>query len=560
MFPCPNGLTRRTYLGSSLAALVGVGLGFKSQVSASDGVTLPADHVLTVRKRQRRIVVQHDVHDVLMGYAKKHGTDAPFQPFRDAVFAYIDDPQSQIDAVWLDAMGVTVGSVYPSEVLPPVDFSMLQNWLARGTDWIAELVSGARQRKLEVFWNHRISDVDGKPEGGLEMEHLHPLKAAHPDWVIPVKFWWQGMWNLAAPGLREYKIRALRELVQKYPLDGVQIDFSRHIPCLPPGRQWELRGEVTEFMRMVRTMCLDEAAQRGRPILVAAKVPETLAGCQVDGFDIAAWAQLSLVDILTLGSRTMDVEVERFREVVGDAIQLQPCFDDHHATDGYRHLPIEGLRGVFANHWQRGANSVVTFNWGTGRPELCAEIGCEVGSSDQAEAYREVGSPATLAGKNKVFAVERRGGYPWAEGYFNRNDNAPLPAAMTDRPLPLPIHISDAPAKDSALTIRAILWGIQESQEIEVKINGEVLPITRRDSAWKDPQIFSPKPQPTSGGAGNYKVDPQQRLLLVECATATWKQGRNELSIELRSSSKEGDGIPSRVQLEKLEAHLHYGT
>jgi len=64
-----------------------------------------------------------------------------------------------------------------------------------------------------------------------------------------------------------------------------------------------------------------------------------------------------LVDVLTLGSRAMEVETERFREAVGERVQLQPCFDDHHATDGYRLAPIEVLRGVFANHWRRGADS-----------------------------------------------------------------------------------------------------------------------------------------------------------------------------------------------------------
>ena len=64
------------------------------------------------------------------------------------------------------------------------------------------------------------------------------------------------MWNLAAEGLREYQVAILRELMTRYDLDGVQIDFSRHVPCLPAGRQWELREHVTGFMRMVRGMLL----------------------------------------------------------------------------------------------------------------------------------------------------------------------------------------------------------------------------------------------------------------------------------------------------------------
>ena len=117
-------------------------------------------------------------------------------------------------------------------------------------------------------------------------------------------------------------------------------------------------------------MLLEVAGQRGRPLLLAAKVPQNLPGCGVDGFDVRTWAELRLVDVLTLGSRSMDVDVEGVRAAVGNDVQLQPCFDDHHATDGYRYGPIEFLRGVFANHLQRGANSVVTFNWSIGGPQV----------------------------------------------------------------------------------------------------------------------------------------------------------------------------------------------
>jgi len=75
----------------------------------------------------------------------------------------------------------------------------------------------------------------------------------------------------------------------------------------------------------------------------------------------------------------------------------------------------------------------VTFKLGHGRPGTVQGIGCEAGSLAQRDAYREVGALAAMRGKDKVFALDRRGGYPWAVGFFNRNDTAPLPAAMNGR-------------------------------------------------------------------------------------------------------------------------------
>jgi hypothetical protein len=337
----------------------------------------------------------------------------------------------------------------------------------------------------------------------------------------------------------------------------MQIDVSRHIPCLPVGRQWELREQVTQFMRMVREMLLEVAHQRRRPLLVAAKVPQKLQGSAVDGFDVRTWADLRLVDVLTLGSRSMDVDVEGVRAAVGDDVQLQPCFDDHHATDGYRYGPIEFLRGVFANHLQRGANSVVTFNWSIGGPEVAKSIGGDIGPLAHQVAYKEVGRLQTMAGKEKFFAVERRGGYPWADGFFNRNDTAPLPLRLSDdgQIAKLTLHISESPtAANGNLVLRCILFQAADDDAFELCMNGVPLAVTTRDPQWKDAQIFSPKPQPTSG----YKPLPinlQQRLLRLDYAVPhnVWRQGPNQVEIRLAARGQATSN--SVVQLEKLEAH-----
>jgi hypothetical protein len=546
-------MNRRHFLGTGAGAAMLAG---RSLFAASNAITLGDAHEALLRARHSRIVMQHDVFWVLLNYLKMHPEEVPpFEPFRDAVFGYVDEPGSQIDAIWWDIGGNPVGSVYPSAIFQPEIHPLVKRWHESGVDWRKELINETRRRKRETFWNHRISEVDILPEGGHAKEP-NPLKVQHPDWVMPVTWWPHGMWNLAAAGLREQKVSVLRELATRFDLDGIQIDFARHVPCLPVGRQWEMREHVTEFMRMTRIMLQEVAQERGRPFLLAARVPQTLAGCQEDGFDIREWSDQRLVDILTLGSRTMDVDVEGIREAVGSDIQLQPCFDDHHATDGYRYAPIEYVRGVFANHFQRGADSVVTFNWSMATPELAKTVGGEIAPLTHQIAFQEIGDPATLAGKDKAFAVERRGGYPWADGFFNRNDTAPLPMKLDGSTEPLILHVSDSPS-DAELMLRCVFFEAAESDLFEIRWNGAPLTIRTMDATWKDAQIFSPKPQPASGGKGIYKINPGQVLLCVECTVkqGLWKRGTNEVVIRWDAS---GDAAGRVVQLEKVEAHLKY--
>jgi len=558
-------IDRRQFVASSLAAVVAAKAAGAAPAEATR-LTLPREHREAVRRRKRRIVVQQDVYWVILNYGKRHpGTVPPFGPFRDVAFSYVDETGSQIDAIWWDIGGNSAGAVPGSKVAPWKEPELVRRWREAGVDWAVELINETRRRRLEVFWNHRISEIDILPEGGHAREP-DPLKRQHPDWVLPASWWPHGVWNLASAELREHKVALLREIVTRYDLDGLQIDFARHVPCLPVGKQWELREQVTIFMEQVRRMLLDEAARRGRPLLLAARVPQTLAGCEADGFDVAAWSDRGLVDILTLGSRSMDVDVEGIRAAVGPDVQLQPCFDDHHATDGYRYAPLENLRGVFANHFQRGANSVVVFNWSVAKPELAETIGAEIAPLTHQAAFQEIGDPRTMAGKNKVFAVERRGGYPWADGFFNRNDTAPLPKLLEGDGVAarLRLQISDAPASGARLALCCVLFGADAGHEFAARFNGVALDAPRRDADWKDAQIFSPRPQPTSGGKGVYKINPNQRLLRLQWDVPlhAWKAGRNEVEIGLiaaaRTASAPANDARKAVQIEKIEAHLTY--
>lgn len=548
---------RRHFLKTLAAGLGGTLAGpVSGSDSAAEAVELSPQHLEAVRRR-RRIVVQYDPQEL-------YGLD--FDTWLDYRFRYIDEPGMQIDSVWWD-LGRLGQVLYPSEFLDRLQNADLQKWRAQGIDFAGRLVAETRKRGLEVFWHHRVSEVDINTEGtgAAWKDGPAPLKRAHPDWTLKTDWWRHGLWDFSVPAVREHTVRALREVAEMYDLDGIQIDFARHIPCLPPGRQWGLRRHVTELVQMVRRMLLDVARKRGRPYLLAAKVCRTLEGCRIDGLDVETWARQNLVDIFTLGSRSVEVDVAAFRRITaGGNIKLQPCFDDHHTTDGYRYAPIEVLRGVFANWWQQGADSVVTFNWSNAPPEACRAVGARPGPLTHRQAYQEIGSPKTMEFQDKTFVVERRGGYPWAEGFFNRNDTAPLPRPLAPdgTPATFLVRISDDLATHAArvksVLLRTVLFHAADDQRVEVSLNGLPLPPLERDSQWKDPQIFSPQPQPASGGTGDYRVNPRQRLLRLDFAVAPGQCKLGENIATIRLAGPAPGPADAKVALEKLEVHVRY--
>jgi len=549
--------SRRTFLNAMTAGL-GAALVAPAEFVLGEQNTfeLSQEHRRAVDRR-RRIVVQYDPQDL-------YGID--FQTWIDYRFRYIDEPGTQIDSVFWD-MGRLGRVLYPSKFLDPLVHPGLRKWRDQSIDLVGWLVTETRRRGLEVFWNHRVSEVDMDSEGtgAAWRDGPDPLKRAHPEWVLKTNWWRHGLWNFAVPAVRVHTVRALREVAEKYDFDGLQIDFARHVPCLPPGRQWELRHHVTELMRMARRMTLEVARGRKRPLLLAAKVPENLEGCRIDGFDVGSWCRENLVDILTLGSRSADVNLAAFRRIAAPRnIKFQPCFDDHHTTDGYRYAPIEVLRGVFADWWQQGADSVVTFNWSNAPPEVCKRLGQLPGPISHQEAYHEIGSLATMAFKDKTFVVQRRGGYPWAEGFFNRNDTALLPMRLRgEASAAIPVRLSDDlpqhAARVRSVMLRAILFNATDDQPVQTELNGTLLPLLTRDPRWKDAQIFSPKPQPASGGSGVYPVDPRQRFLRLDFGVDPRKCRAGENLVRL-SVGRAKEAAAEEVVLEKLEIHVCYAA
>ena len=350
------------------------------------------------------------------------------------LFTFADDASVHIDSIWWNW---SEGNEVPfaSKRLPMWDHPLYRKLADEGTDIVQVFLEETRGRGKEVFYSHRMNGSDYD----LGSVRSIPMKEAHPEWLFRTPWGSNGYWNFALPEVREHVLGNLREVAEGYDFDGMELDFARGV-VLPAGQQWNNRDALTEFIRSVRSMLLELERGRGRPFLLAARVPENLPGCHFDGLDVETWAADRLVDMFTLGCRSFDVDVAAFRTITaGTNIKLYPALDEHHACDGYHHPGIEVLRGVVSEWWWRGADGVQTFNFSYA-PE--SPYGGE-DWQDHLALYRELDGPETLRRKHKTFVVQRRGGghgeivVPNAESwstprhsYANSNMLAQLPAPL----------------------------------------------------------------------------------------------------------------------------------
>ena len=531
-----------------------------------NGLPISHEHIAAIN-RQRRIIFQDDVlaNDVFR--TDEVGTER-LEKIIDFYMSRLDEQPNQIDSIWFE-WGEGNTAVWPSEVIPCTE-NVFPRWWATGIDPVEILLTEAKKRDREVFFSYRIngSDNDDLFDPPRPFDQPIPVKAEHPDWLI---YKWHPYWNFSVQGVRDLKLNVVREVAEMYNFDGIQIDFAR-IPVLFPEEQWLHRDILTDFMRDIRTTLLDLGEKRGRPLLLAARVPEDLMGCHFDGMDVEIWARDFLIDILVVGTRTANADIAAFRHIVKDTpIKLYPSFDDHHSTDGYREPDLEIWRSTCANWWRQNPDGMHTFNLMVSSPQSAENLGVSPSPrwETQRKVFSEIGSSETLKGKDKVFFVERRGGghaeyvvpspTNWRTPrhmYFQTNMLAALPAALAadgGEDTLLILNVADD-VKAASEGIDQITLRIAVSDEA-----GEALPVDERleeigsgvEVRLNNILLDTPRTETVE----DPKVDAFKNWLIFTVAPRYLAVGANLVGVRL---SQQLPAIFGRIQVEKLELHVRY--
>lgn len=386
-------------------------------------------------KKDARPVARYDSSKFDLDYLIRH------------FFEFADNNDVKIDSIWWN-FSEGNQATYRSKRLPSIDIPVFQRWIKDDIDIVQILQEETHKRGIEAFYSHRMNGSDNEGHGQATI----PMKESHPEWLFTGNGGTK-IWNFAIKELRQYILENLTEIVENYDYDGLELNFARGY-VLPPGRQWELRDSVTDFVTSVRKMLLELETKGRRPCLLAVRLPETIVGCHFDGLDVKTWIDDGLMDIISLGCRSFEVDIESFRSLT-KTLPIYPTLDAHHASDGYMDPGINVLRGGVANWFNQGADGIQTFNFTYAKD---SPYGGEDWKS-HLDLYKELTLTDGFKMKDKTFIIERRGGghsasvIPNAEdwytptfGYANTNMLAQLPEKIPNNPNQdclLTINVSD---------------------------------------------------------------------------------------------------------------------
>ena len=208
--------------------------------------------------------------------------------------------------------------------------------------------------------------------------------------------------------------------------------------------------------------------------MLAVRVDANLKACHLDGFDVATWIKEEIIDIISMSSGTIDIEVEEFKKLAkGTNVLVYPCL--YAQPSKYNPTSPEMHRAWATNYWHQGADGIYTFNWNAHNYVHRLE---PTRFEYQLGLLREVDNPELLRGKNKIFTADRN---PGMQRHFPHSwTHAVLPVTLEtgkqteDVPIMVGEDLTKPPVPKN-IVLKINCENLSDEDKLEIELNGSRL-------------------------------------------------------------------------------------
>jgi hypothetical protein len=245
----------------------------------------------------------------------------------------------------------------------------------QGFDTLQLVIEYAKANDLEVFWSFRMNDTHDNQSSRQDWQlsqwkrdnaqyMMSPYRQQFPYGWAQGPSWTYTALNYEYEAVREKAFRIIEDVVQRYDIDGLELDFLRFPVFFKPQMLGvpvtdAQRALMSEWLQRVRDLVDTVAAQRGKPILIAVRVHDSVEYNYESGMDLGTWLEKDLVDMV----------------VASDYFRLQPW--EHivsfvtpydvpvYACVSAARFPADNIlpwRAEALRAWEAGVAGIYTFN------------------------------------------------------------------------------------------------------------------------------------------------------------------------------------------------------
>lgn len=306
-----------------------------------------------------------------------------------------------------------------------------------GIDWLAEVANACRRRGIVPWLSVRMNDMhatvdpdpdkhaEGYENGPLFKNRANRLRGTHLNPADGTFTYYMGL-NYERLEVRDYMFAMIRDMVENYDYEGLELDWLRNPLCCDPNASQQTIDTITAWITDIRALTEAKARETGKPYPFGLRTPGDLGKLRAIGLDVRAMAHAGLIDFISPSNfwqTSWDMPHDRLRAELGREVAIYgvvecvpnwlSCYapsavgktkpPGNHVEATVRWVPTSPplLRGNAAGKLALGADGISHFNFFCAESGWCLDFGMRTDYAD----LRGLDDLEALRGQPKHYAL-----------------------------------------------------------------------------------------------------------------------------------------------------------
>lgn len=194
----------------------------------------------------------------------------------------------------------------------------------KGIDPYQVWIKRCRERGISPWLSPRMNDCHNA-------DHKNPFRSTnfwreHDEYHCEPGYrgmdWNRATFNFALQPVQDYTFAIIKEQLDRYDVDGYELDFMRFSDHFPRGTGLKNSFHLDRFVKRVKSYVDRKSKERGHPILLGVRVASTPKAACSKGCDVGKWVREGWVDWVCASTYwetpCYDMPVKEWREWFGD--------------------------------------------------------------------------------------------------------------------------------------------------------------------------------------------------------------------------------------------------
>ena len=237
-----------------------------------------------------------------------------------------------------------------------------------GVDYPAHVINRCRERGIAPWISIRMNDVHFNnnlehPFHDVIFRKSELFRKNDPGYFARCL-------DYAHAEVREHYRKLIAEVVDRYDVDGIELDFLREPYLFSAGEEQTGASVLTEWLREIRQLTEKATALRGHPVRLSVRVPSEPEVALGLGIDAPTWVKFGLIDLVVVSPRWrtihFDLPIQEWRRLLGDRVSLAGGLEVNYQPEPSkpaRPVTPEEAVGAALAVWSAGADAVYLFNY-----------------------------------------------------------------------------------------------------------------------------------------------------------------------------------------------------